>query len=36
MDLEALLRAHVFMKVERPPQLWSPDTEDEPFPADAR
>ena len=29
MDLEALLRAHVFMKVERPPQLWSPDTEDE-------
>jgi hypothetical protein len=31
MDLEALLRAHAFMKVERPPQLWSPDTEDEPF-----
>jgi hypothetical protein len=31
MDLEALLRAHPFMKVERPPQLWSPDTEDEPF-----
>ena len=31
MDLEALLRAHGFMKVERPPQLWSPDTEDEPF-----
>lgn len=31
MDLEALLRAHAFMKVERPPQLWSPDAEDEPF-----
>lgn len=31
MDLEALLRAHAFMKVERPPLLWSPDTEDEPF-----
>jgi hypothetical protein len=31
MDLESLLRAHAFMKVERPPLLWSPDTEDEPF-----
>jgi hypothetical protein len=31
MDLEALLRAHAFMKTERPPQLWSPDTQDEPF-----
>lgn len=31
MDLAALLRAHAFMKVERPPLLWSPDTEDEPF-----
>lgn len=31
MDLEALLRAHAFMKVERPPLLWSPDTDDEPF-----
>jgi hypothetical protein len=31
MDLEALLRAHAFMKTEPPPQLWSPDTQDEPF-----
>jgi hypothetical protein len=31
MDLEALLRAHAFMKVERPPEMWSPDVEDEPF-----
>jgi hypothetical protein len=31
MDLEALLRAHAFMKTERPPQLWNPDTGDEPF-----
>ncbi len=31
MDLEALLRSHAFMKVERPPRLWAPDTEDEPF-----
>lgn len=31
MDLEALLRAHAFMKVERPPLLWSPDADDEPF-----
>lgn len=31
MDLEALLRAHAFVRVERPPLLWSPDTEDEPF-----
>jgi len=31
MDLEALHRAHGFMRVEQPPLLWSPDTEDEPF-----
>jgi len=31
MDLDALLHAHAFMTVERPPLLWSPDTEDEPF-----
>ena len=31
MDLEPHLRSHAFMKVERPPLLWSPDTEDEPF-----
>ena len=31
MDLEAHLRSHALMKVERPPLLWSPDTEDEPF-----
>ena len=31
MDLEAHLRSYAFMKVERPPMMWSPDTEDEPF-----
>jgi len=31
MDLDAHLRSHAFMKVERPPLMWSPDTEDEPF-----
>jgi hypothetical protein len=31
MRLEALLRAHGFMKVERPPQLWQADTEDTRF-----
>ena len=31
MDLEAHLRSHAFMKVERPTLMWSPDTEDEPF-----
>jgi hypothetical protein len=31
MDLEVHLRSHAFMKVERPPLMWSPDTEDEPF-----
>lgn len=31
MDLEALLRAHAFMPVEHPPELWEADTQDEPF-----
>jgi hypothetical protein len=31
MDLEAHLRSHAFMKVERPPLMWSPDIEDGPF-----
>jgi hypothetical protein len=31
MDLEAHLRSHAFMKVERPPLMWRPDTQDEPF-----
>jgi len=29
--LEPILRAHAFMKVERPPELWEPDTEDRRF-----
>jgi hypothetical protein len=28
MDLEALLRAHAFLKVERPPELWTPAADD--------
>jgi hypothetical protein len=31
IDLEALLRAHSFMRVERPPELWEVDVLDEPF-----
>lgn len=31
IDLEALLNAHAFMHVERPPDLWEVDVEDEPF-----
>lgn len=31
VDLEALLKAHAFMKVERPPLLWEVDVSDEPF-----
>jgi hypothetical protein len=31
IDLEALLNAHAFMRVERPPALWEVDVEDEPF-----
>ena len=28
MRLEALLRSHGFMRVERPPEIWEADTED--------
>jgi hypothetical protein len=28
MRLDALLRAHGFMRVERPPELWEADTDD--------
>ena len=31
MKLDALLRAHAFMKVERPPELWEAATEDTAF-----
>jgi hypothetical protein len=31
MRLDALLRAHGFMRVERPPRLWEADTDDERF-----
>ena len=31
MELEPLLRAHGFMKVERPPELWEIETQDERF-----
>ena len=31
IDLDALLNAHAFMRVERPPQLWEVDVDDEPF-----
>lgn len=31
MRLEALLNAHAFMKVERPPELWEAATEDTRF-----
>jgi hypothetical protein len=30
IDLEALLRAHAFLRVERPPELWTVDILDEP------
>jgi hypothetical protein len=30
-ELEGLLRAHSFLKVERPPELWEPEAELEPF-----
>jgi hypothetical protein len=30
-ELEGLLRAHSFLKVERPPELWEPVVELEPF-----
>jgi hypothetical protein len=28
MKLDALLRAHAYMQVERPPELWEADTDD--------
>ena len=28
MRFDALLRAHAFMKVERPPEIWDADAED--------
>jgi len=31
MRLDAYLRAHEFMRVERPPLLWEADTEETPF-----
>ena len=31
MNLEPLLRAHGFMKVEHPPRMWEADTRDEDF-----
>jgi hypothetical protein len=31
IDLPSLLRAHAFMRVERPPELWEIDVLDEPF-----
>jgi hypothetical protein len=31
IDLDALLRAHAFLRVERPPELWAVDVPDEPF-----
>ena len=31
MKLDALLRAHGFMNVERPPEIWEADTEDTRF-----
>jgi hypothetical protein len=31
IDLDALLNAHAFVHVERPPELWSVDVDDEPF-----
>jgi hypothetical protein len=31
IDLGALLRAHAFLRVERPPELWTVDVRDEPF-----
>jgi hypothetical protein len=31
IDLDALLNAHAFLRVERPPELWDVDALDEPF-----
>ena len=31
IDLDAVLNAHAFLRVERPPELWEVDALDEPF-----
>jgi hypothetical protein len=31
VELDGYLRGHAFMRVERPPELWEPDTDDEHF-----
>jgi hypothetical protein len=31
MTLDAILAAHAFMRVERPPEVWTADTEDTRF-----
>jgi hypothetical protein len=31
VELDGYLRAHAFMQVERPPELWEVQTQDEPF-----
>ena len=31
IDLDSLLHAHAFMRVERPPELWEVDVLDDPF-----
>jgi hypothetical protein len=31
IDLDAVLRAHAFMRVERPPELWEVDVDDDVF-----
>ena len=31
MELDAVLRAHAFLQVERPPAMWEPDAELETF-----
>jgi hypothetical protein len=31
MKLDGIVRAHEFMRIERPPFLWEPDTQDEVF-----
>jgi hypothetical protein len=30
-ELQAILNAHPYVRVERPPQLWAPDVDDERF-----
>jgi len=31
IDLHALIRAHPYITIERPPELWQPDVDDVPF-----